>query len=109
MSDTRTGPLVAKLVEGIQGDIADAIEGLASGLAKMRALEGHARGVNGLAATLKAKGAEVQLIINVLQSESESVAKKMLGAAREPITERVDTPLVIRVKDARRESDEREG
>lgn len=86
MSDTRTGPLVGKLVEGIQADISDAIEQLEGGLAKIRALEAHTKGVNGLSATLKAKGNEIAQTIDVLRGEAEGVARKMLATApREPI------------------------
>lgn len=90
MSETRTGPLVGKLVEGIQADIADAVEQLDGGLRKIRALEAHTKGVNGLSATLKAKGNEIAQIIEVLTGESDGVAKKMIGATREPIAERVN-------------------
>lgn len=103
MSDsTRTGPLVGKLVEGIQADLADAVEQLQGGLAKMRALEGHTKGVNGLSATLKARGNEVAQIIDVLSGESESVARKMLGTGtKDPITERLNIEHATAVVAAR--------
>lgn len=96
---TRTGPLVGKLVEGIQADISDAIEQLQGGLSKIRALESHTKGVNGLSATLKAKGNEVAQIIDVLEGECEGVAKKMLASApKEPITEHLNADHLAKVK-----------
>lgn len=98
MSDTRTGALVSKLVEGIQADIGDAVEQLQAGLSKLRALESHTKGVNGLSATLKAKGNEIAQIIDVLEGESDGVAKKMLSASpKEQITERVNTEHLTKV------------
>lgn len=101
MSETRTGPLEGKLVEGIQADIGDAVEQLQAGLSKLRALESHTKGVNGLSATLKAKGNEIAQIIDVLEGEQESVAKKMLSTApKEQITEKVNADHLAKVVSA---------
>lgn len=101
MSDTRTGPLVGKLVEGIQADIADAVEQLQGGLSKIRALESHTKGVNGLSSTLKAEASKLDQMIATLTDESEGVGRKMLGTGREPITEKVDPAHLERVTAAR--------
>jgi len=98
----RTGSLVNQLISGIQADIADAIQQLEGSLATIRALEAHAKGVNGLASTLKSKGSEIEQIIDVLRSEAHGVARKMLGTPREPIIERVDVAHLDRVAAARK-------
>jgi hypothetical protein len=67
-------------------------------LAKSRELEGHAKGINGLAGILKAKGAEVELVISLLREESDSVAKKMLREPRDAITSTVDEAQAERVR-----------
>lgn len=100
-TDTRTAPLVGKLVEGIQADIKDTVELLTAGLSKMRALEGHVVGVNGLASTLRGKGNEVQQVIEVLNAEAEAVAKKMLGRSNPTPTVFVNHELVSAVHAAR--------
>lgn len=102
---TRTGPLVGKLVEGIQADISDAIEQLEGGLAKIRALESHTKGVNGLSGVLKAKGSEIQAAIDTLRGESAGIERKLLGTGREPINERVDATLAKKVAAARVETE----
>jgi len=101
MSETRTGPLVGKLVEGIQGDIGDAVEQLAAGLAKMRALESHVGGINGLASTLRARSAEVQQVVDVLTAERDTVAKKLLPKAPVEMTERVNAVHLEAVRAAK--------
>lgn len=96
---TRTGPLVGKLVEGIQSDISDAIEQLQGGLSKIRALESHTKGVNGLSATLKGQGNAIAEAIKVLTEESQSVGRKMLASApKEPITEHVNADHLAKVR-----------
>lgn len=97
----RTGPLMAKTVEGIQADIHEAVEHLEAGLTQMRELESVVRGVNGLSSTLRTKGNEIEQVLDTLRSESDAVAKKMLGTAKEPITERVDTAHLEKVSAAR--------
>ena len=99
---TRTGPLINQLIMGIQADIADAVEQLEAGLAMIRALEAHAKGVNGLASILKSKGNEVEHIIDVLSNEADEVARKMLGASWEPIMEHVDAAHLERVAESRK-------
>jgi hypothetical protein len=98
MADNRTGPAVQKVVEAVQEDLGDAINLLQRGLDRMRELEGHAKGINGLASTLKAKSTEVELVISVLREESEGVAKKMLTEPREPIRQSVDHGKVEEVR-----------
>ena len=98
---TRTGPLVAQLVEGVQADIGDVVDALRAALGKVRALEAHAKGINGLAGTLRAEAQKIDHAISALTEESASVAKKLLGTGREPVAERVDSEHLERVKAAR--------
>lgn len=98
---TRTGPLIGKLVEGIQADIGEAVEQLQAGLSKIRALEAHTKGVNGLSSTLKAEASKLDQMISTLTDESEAVGRKMLGTGREPITEKVDAAHLEKVTAAR--------
>lgn len=101
MADSRTASAVAKVVSAVQEDIGEVIDLLTRGLEKMRDLEGHAKGINGLAGLLKAKAAEVELVISVLTEESESVAKKMLTEPRKEITQRVDEAQADAVRSAK--------
>lgn len=95
-TDTRTGPLVAKLVEGVQADLSEAVEGLQKQLNLLRALESETKGVNGLSATLNAKAKALQVIVDDLAQESVAVAKKMLGTGPRPeITERRPDPETV--------------
>jgi hypothetical protein len=99
---TRTGPLIDELITGIQADIADAVERLEGGLATIRALETHTKGVNGLASTLRSKGIAIEQIVEVLRDEADAVARKMLGTPRESITEHVDVEHLERVAEVRK-------
>ncbi|MEQ1573080.1 MAG: hypothetical protein ABL993_02430 [Vicinamibacterales bacterium] len=102
MADNRTGTAVQKVVDAVQEDIGEIVDLLTRGLAKMRDLEGHARGINGLASILKGKSAEVELIVSVLKEESERVASKMLAEPRAAIREAVDEEKAAEVRKARR-------
>lgn len=101
MSDTRTGPLVQKLVDGVQEDMEEAIGHLEKGLAVIRALEGHTKGVNGLSAFLKAKGTALEQVISDTREESEAVARKMLGAGAPEIVQTVNGEKVAEVAAAK--------
>jgi hypothetical protein len=99
MADNRTGPAVQKVVDAVQEDIGEVVDLLSRGLAKMRDLESHARGINGLASTLKGKGNEVEQVIAVLGEESERVAAKMLSEPRPAITQTVDEAKLEEVRE----------
>jgi hypothetical protein len=101
MSETRTGPLVGKLVEGIQADIGDAVELLAAGLAKMRDLEVHVGGLNGIASRLRARSSDVQQVVDALRVERDEVAKKLLPKPPVEITERVNAVHLEAVRAAK--------
>jgi hypothetical protein len=94
---TRTGLLIEQLITGIQADIAEAVEQLEGGLATIRALETHTKGVNGLASVLRSKGIAIEQIIDVLRGEADDVARKMQGTPREPIVENVNVAHLERV------------
>lgn len=98
--DNRTGTAVQKVVDAVQEDVGEIVDLLSRGLGKMRDLEGHARGINGLASILKSKSAEVELIVSVLKEESERVASKMLAEPR-VIRESVDEEKAAEVRAAR--------
>ena len=101
-AETRTGPIVVKLVAGLQEDLEEIAESLRKGRDLARGLESVARGVNGLSAFLKAKGNELDNILTGLEEESANVAKKMVGTPLTPvITTTVDlshTEKVLRAK-----------
>lgn len=101
IQSTRTGPLIAQFITGVQADIADAVEQLEKGLATIGALEAVTKGVNGLASTLRSKGSEIEQVIEVLRNESDSVSKKMQGTSWEPMTEQLDADHLKRVRAAR--------
>lgn len=105
MSEIRTGAAVGALVEAVQSDIGDGVADIRRGLDKLRALEAHARGINGLASTLRAKCKEVETAVDVLEEEAESVARKMMGEPKREITESVDADRV-RVLAELRKADE---
>lgn len=90
-----------KVVGAVQEDVAEIVDDLQRALDKMRELEGHAKGINGLASILKGKGNEVEQVIAVLKEESERVAAKMLAEPRSPIRESVDEEKVEQVRKAR--------
>lgn len=98
MPDSRTGPAVQKVVDAIQEDVSEIVDLLERGLEKMRDLEGHSKGINGLAGLLKAKGAEIELVVGILREESVSVAKKMLSEPR-PIRTHVDEEKAAEVRE----------
>jgi len=102
IATTRTGLLIDQLITGIQADIADAVEQLEGGLATIRALETHTKGVNGLAAILRSKGVAIEQIIDVLRGEADDVARKMQGTPREPIIESVNIAHLERVTAVRK-------
>lgn len=104
MPDTRTGPLVQKLVDGLREDMAEAIEHLTRGLATLRALEGETKGVNGLASLLRSKGNELETVIGALEEERDAVPAKMLGGGRPEIVQTVDTEKLAQVRAAKEAS-----
>jgi len=101
MAETRTEPLIQKLVDGLQEDMEEAVGHLERGLAVIDQLQEHTRGVNGLSAFLKAKSGELTKIISDARGESDAVAKKMLGKSRPEITERVNAEKAAEVAAAR--------
>lgn len=84
--DSRTGSAVAKVVDAVQDDLTEITDLLSRCLVKMRELESHARGINGLGSTLKSKGNEVEQIVTVLRDESIRVAAKMLAEPKPIVT-----------------------
>lgn len=103
MPEPRTGPAVQKVVEAIGEDISEIVDLLQRGLEKMRDLETHSKGINGLAGLLKAKGSEIELVIGILREESLSVAKKMLSEPR-PIRQSVDEEKLAEVRERKAKS-----
>lgn len=103
MADNRTGPAVQKLVESIHEDVGEALDLIRRGLDKLRILESQTTGINGLSGKLKAKGAEIELAIGVIEEEAEQVAEKMLREKRPatPIDQHVDTEHATKVLAAR--------
>lgn len=99
MSDTRTGPQVQKLVDAIGEDMAEAVGHLAKGADMIRQLEGATKGVNGLAAFLKAQHNALSKMIADMEEEAASVGKKMLPPRLE-ITERVSDEQAAKVREA---------
>jgi len=100
MSDTRTGPLVKKLVDALQEDIAEVTEFLRKGREQMKLLEAETKGVNGMSAFLKSKGMELEKMIEDLNDEAAGAEKKMLGSPI-VITTNVDKAHVERVAKAK--------
>lgn len=100
MSDTRTGPLVQKLVDALQEDIGEVVGYLQKGRDHMKLLEGETKGVNGMSAFLKSQGLALEKMIADLNEEAEGAEKKMLGAKLE-ITTSVDKAHVERVAKAK--------
>lgn len=100
MSETRTGPLVAKLVSAVQEDVGEVVTHLDRARQSMAQLEGQARGINGLSAFLKAQGLALDKMMADLRDEADGVEKKMLGAKVE-ITHHVDPAHAAKVKAAR--------
>jgi hypothetical protein len=98
VSDTHTGPAAQKLVDAVQEDLGEIVDLLDRALVKIRAVEVAGKGVNGLAATMKAKGGEIGLTIDVLKGEAESVAKKMLHDPRK-------TPAIVQMVDESKVAD----
>ena len=78
MSDTRTGPLVQKLVDAVDEDLDDIVGHLSRGLELMRSLQSDAKGVNGLSGFLKGQGDQLQTMLDHLSAERKDVAGKML-------------------------------
>jgi len=100
VSDTRTGPLVQKLVDALQEDIAEVVGFLQKGRDQIRLLEGETRGVNGMSAFLKSKGNELDKMISDLREEAGGAEKKMLGSPL-VITTNVDKAHVERIAKAK--------
>lgn len=101
MAETRTGPLVQKLVDGLQEDMEEAVSHLEKGLTLYRALEGQTKGVNGLSSFLKSQGQALEKMIADTREEADGVAKKMLGTGKPEIVERVNQEQVNAVKAAK--------
>ena len=99
--DTRTGPLVQKLVAGLQEDLTEAISFLAKGRELIGALEGETRGVNGLSSFLKSQGDALDEMVRKMEEESQEVEKKMLGSTRPEIVSTVNQEKVDEVRAAR--------
>lgn len=100
---THTGPAAAKLVSAVQEDLGEIADLLGRALEKIRAVELAGKGVNGLPATLKAKGNEVEQTIKVLTEEHARIAKKMLHDPKRAVEihEHVDSALAANVAAAR--------
>lgn len=107
MSDTRTGPLVHKLVDALKDDISEVVGYLQKGREQMRLLEGETKGVNGMSAFLKSKGNELDKMIGDLTEEAEGAEKKMLGSPI-VITTNVDKAHVERIAKAKGKLDAEE-
>jgi len=102
MTETRTGPAVRKVVEAIEADLSEVIEGLEKQRDLIARLEEDARGVNGLSSTLKAKRKHLDQIVEDLSGELEGVRPKMLGTNGSPAIEQsVDDELAAEVVEAR--------
>lgn len=101
MTETRTGPAVRKVVEAIEADLSEVIEGLEKQRETIERLELDARGVNGLSSTLKAQRKHLYQIVEVLSAEHEGVRPKMLGPETPPIDQSVDQELAAEVAEAR--------
>jgi len=89
MSETRTGPLVGKLVVAVQEDLAEVVGYLQKAREGIGQLEGQTRGISGLSSFLKAQGIAIDKMVADLGDEATDVEKKMLGA-RVEITHNVD-------------------
>lgn len=98
---TKGGPLVAQLVEGVQADLEGVVAELRAVRERVTMIEAYGRGLNGLGSTMRAQATRLDEAIKALTEESASVAKKLLGTGREPITERTDSEHLERVKAAR--------
>ena len=77
----RSAPLMARAVEVLADDFHHAADLLDEALAVIRELEPVARGINGISATLRAKGNEVETLIKVLRDEAHGLPRKMLPPA----------------------------
>jgi len=88
---------VQLLVAAVQGDL----EGIASlvreALARTRSLERDGGLVPGLASVLKAKGAELERMLEVLEGEKVAVPKKLTGST-EPVAQYVDAAKVAELR-----------
>jgi len=103
--ETRAGPIVIKLVAGLQEDIQEIADLLSKARDLAKALEEVSKGVNGLSGFLKAKGNELENIVTGLREESANVERKMLGTRVEAST-KVDHAHVERVTKARAQDPE---
>jgi len=101
MTDTRTGPLVGKLVTAVQEDLAEIVGYLGEAREIIGQLEGQTKGVNGPAAFLKGQGLALDKMMSDLTDEAEEVAKKLLGGARVEITHRVNDDHAAAVRAAK--------
>ena len=100
MSDTRTGPLVGKLVTAVQEDVAEIAGHLEKAREHMGQLEGQTKGINGLSAFLRSQGLALDKMVTDFREEAAGVEKKMLGSPIE-ITHNVDETHAARVKAAK--------
>ena|SRR3990167_8615194 len=90
-SETRTGPLVKRLVEGLQADLNDGAAQISVTSASLEALEVEVRGVNGLSSLCKAWRQQLDKMRDDMLGEVEAVEKKMLGeTGKKKITEYVN-------------------
>ena len=103
-ADTRTGPLVKRLVEGVQEDLTEIAQQVAEVRDRLVRLEGETKGINGLAASCRAWGQLLAKMHGDVEAEVEAVEKKMLGAAqeKEKIHEVVNIEHAESVRAARR-------
>ena len=98
--DTRTGPLVGKLVAAVQEDVAEISGHLEKARAVMEQLEGQTRGINGLSSFLRAQGLALDKMMEDFTGESQGVEKKMLGNPVE-ITHTVNAEHAAKVRAAK--------
>lgn len=98
--ETRTGPLVGKLVVGVQEDLGEVVGYLQKARESIGQLEGQTKGINGLSSFLKAQGTALDKMMADFGDEATAVEKKLLGSKVE-ITHTVDESHAARVKAAK--------
>ena len=101
MPDTRTGPLVQKLADGLRDDMAEAVGHFQRGLDMVRSLEAETKGVNGLSSFLKSQANVIAKVISDLDEEAQGVEKKLTGTTRPEIKTTVDSAKAADVAAAR--------
>lgn len=99
--DTRTGPLVGKLVAAVQEDVGEIVSSLAKAREHMGELEGQTKGINGLSAFLRSQGLALDKMMSDLKDEAQGVEKKMLGVQMEVVQHHVDEGHAAKVRAAK--------